>query len=127
MKTYINRNPKKVDSSYVYFPNHVNLSSFHAQMNSLFQPNWAGIKNLFEKNFSQNSVLQAKIQIFVVLKVKAGSKIFFVGSLVFFERIYVFQTKFHSFPCQTFFQSSSSPGPSLAQTNHSFVHGRNLG
>ena len=95
-------------------------------MTSLFQPNWAVIKNLFEKKFSQNSVLQAKIQIFVVLKVKAGSKSFFVGSLVFFERIYTIQTKFHSFPCQTFFHSSSSPGPSLAETKKSFVHGGNL-
>ena len=119
--------PNKVDSSYVYFSNRINISSLHAQMNSLFQPNLAVIKNLFEKKFSQNSVLQAKIQIFFVWKVKAGSKCFFVSSLVFFERIYVIQTKFHSFPCQTFFQSSSSQEPSFAQTKHSFVQGRNLG
>ena len=92
-----------VDSSYVYFRNRINLSSSHAQINALFEPNWAVVKSLFEKRFGQNSVLQAKIQIFIALKFKEGSKFFFVSALVFFERMCVFQTKFHLFSFQSFF------------------------
>ena len=63
-------------------------------MNAWFQPNSALIKNVFEKIFGQISVLQAKIRILSVLKLKAGSKFFFVCSLLFFERISAFQAGF---------------------------------
>ncbi len=116
---------KKVDASHVYFRTNINLSFFHAQMNALFQPNWALIKNVFEKSFGQNSVLQAKIQILVVLKLKAGSKCFFVRSLLFFERIYAFQTGFHSFSCQSFFfeQASQQSPDWLKQSIHLSMEG----
>ena len=41
----------KADASYVYFRTNINLSFSHAQMNALFQPNWALLRGLLKKNF----------------------------------------------------------------------------
>ena len=105
---------KKVHLSYVFFLNHINLTSSQAMMNAVFPPNWALINYLFEKKVSQNSVLPAKIQILVVLKVKGWSKCFFVGWLLIFERIYVIQETFHSFSLQSFFWGKSLSKARLA-------------